>query len=310
MTPLEDRYAEAAMAWLAEQDAPEAAIAAHEFDVAGSKADAERWVRRVLEGEQDGAWDTDVIATVQALDTVRELQRAASLPERSSAIGRALDWLRSRQGGPGAWTDGCDPERHREGFCQHFAGGFFSPGAADATLDEIAIAPGVSVVGDSQVRFVTSALTLRCLLLWRGVGTDARLHLEVLRRLVARWRQGPPAGLGTTALLAAVQALIASSDDLDREAASEGIRVVAGTQRGDGSWADADPFHALAVFVDAATARVGGDRATNALEHGAQLLRASQRADGSWGSDSGPRRALIGLRTLRRAQGRASAASG
>lgn len=301
MTPLEDRYAEAAMAWLAEQDAPEAAIAAHEFDVAESKADAQRWVRRVLAGERDGAWDADIVATAHALDTVRELQRAASLPARPPAIGRALDWLRSRRGEPGTWTDGCDPDRHREGFCQHFAGGFFSPGAADSTLDEILIAPGINVVGDSQVRFVTSALTLRCLLLWRGAGTDARLHLEVLRRLVARWPHGPPAGLGTTALLAALQALIASGDELDREAADQGIRVVAGTQRGDGSWADADPFHALAVFDDAATARVGGERATNALEHGAQLLRASQRADGSWGSDYGPRRALIGLRTLRRA---------
>lgn len=301
MTTVEDRSAEAAMAWLAEQDAPEAAIAAHELDVADSKADAERWVRRVLEGEQGGAWDTDIVATVQALDTVRELQRAASLSERPPAIGRALDWLHDRQGSPGAWTDGCDPERHRQGFCQHFAGGFFSPGAADSTLDEMVIAPGMSVVGDSQVRFVTSALSLRCLLLWRGAGTDAKLHLEVLRRLVARWPQGPPAGLGTTALLAALQALIASGDGLDREAADEGIRLVAGTQRGDGSWADADPFHALAVFDDAATAGVGGDRAANALEHGARLLRASQRADGSWGSEYGPRRALIGLRTLRRA---------
>lgn len=301
MTPLDDRNAIAAMEWLAEQDAPEAAIAAHELDIAESTADGERWVRRVLGPVRGGAWDADLVATVQALDTVRELQRAASLTERPPAIGQALDWLHSRQGSPGAWTDGCDPERHRQGFCEHFAGGFFSPTAPDSMLDEVMVAPGIRVVGDAQVRFVTSALALRCLLLWRGAGTDARLHLEVLRRLVARWPEGPPPGLGTTALLAALRALIASTADLDREAADEGIRLVAGTQRGDGSWADADPFHALAVFDDAAAAGVGGDRTTKALEHGAQLLRASQRADGSWGSDYGPRRALIGLRALRRA---------
>lgn len=300
MTPLQDRNAEAALAWLAEQDAPESAIAAHELDIAESKTDAEQWVRRVLDGERDGAWDDDIIATVQALDTIRELRRTASLPEQPPGIGRALDWLHRRQGSPGAWTDGCDPERHRQGFCEHFAGGFFSPGASDSMLDEVVIAPGTIVVGDSQVRFVTSALALRCLLLWGGAATDARLHLEVLRRLVGRWPQGSPPGLGTTALLAALHALIASSDDLDRKAADEGIRLVAGTQRGDGSWADADPFHAMAVFDDATTVGVGGDRAANALEHGARLLRASQRADGSWGSDYGPRRALIGLRTLRK----------
>lgn len=300
MTPTEDQHADAALAWLVEQDAPEAAIAAHEAGVSESNGEAKRWVRRVLHGERGGAWEDDFVATVQALDTVRELQEAASLEERPPAIGRGLDWLHGRKGAPGAWTDGCDPERHRLGFCHHFAGGFFSPGPTDPAQDEIVISPGTSVVGDSQIRFVASALALRCLLLWRRAGPDAGLHLEVLRRLVARWSEGPPLGLGTTALLTALQALISSTDDKDREAAEQGVRLVAGNQRGDGSWADADPFHALAMFDDAAVAGVGGDRTTNALEHGARLLRASQRADGSWGSDYGPRRTLIGLRTLRR----------
>ncbi len=63
---------------------------------------------------------------------------------------------------------------------------------------------------------------------------------------------------------------------------------------------DADPFHALAVFGDAAVVGVDDDRTDRALEYGAQLLVAAQHGDGSWGSEHGPRRALIGLRALRR----------
>lgn len=290
----------AAADWLVRQDAPEAAIAAHELGRGASVEDARRWVRWTLDRERDGAWDDDLLATAAALTTLRELRQAASLQEQDPAVGRALDWVRSRQGGPGAWTHGCSPERHRRGFCHHFAAGFYSPAPPAVDLSGIELPSGASPAGDVDARFAVSAVTLRCTLLWRGAGTDAGLHLEALRRVVAAWADGPPGGLGTTSLLAAAHALIASPAEADHRAAEHALGRMAGTQRGDGSWVDADPFHAMAVFGAAETAGLGGARVTDALDHSARLLVAAQRSDGSWGPGHGPRRALIGLRTLRR----------
>lgn len=296
MTDSRERAAAAALEWLVAQDAPESAIAAHEAGVAESRDDARRWVRYFLDGERNGSWDDDLLATVRALLTLRELREAASLKELDPAIGRALDWVRGRQGRPGAWTDGCTPDRHQRGFCHHFAAGFYSPGIHLPT--EPVLPGGGRPTGEAELRFTVSAAALRCTLLWRGPGTDARLHLEALRRVVDAW-DAPPAGLTTTALLAAVRALVASPEAADGTAAALALTRVAGRQRADGSWTDTDPIFAMAAFHDAATAGVGIEPVTSALEYGARLLTATQRTDGSWGPEDGPRRALIAWRTLR-----------
>lgn len=298
-----ERAAAAATEWLLARDAPEAAIAAHEQGVAESDADARRWVRYLLDGERDGAWDDDLLATVTALLRLWELRQAAALKEQDPAIGRALGWVRGRRGLPGAWTDVCTPDRHRHGFCRHFMGGFLSPAQPEREIAEIELPSGAQATGDDEARLVISAVALRCLMHWQGVGTDARLHLEGLRRVVDRWGEPPVAGLTTTALLAVIHALVGSSRGEDREAAARAIQVVAGKQRADGSWVDADPFHALAVLDAAADAGIAAERVGRALDHGARLLVATQHADGSWGSEHGPGRALIALRALARMAG-------
>lgn len=293
------RAVEAALVWLRTRDAPESAIAAHEADRDASVEDARRWVRWIVDGERNGAWDDELSATLRSLRLLRELREAASLREQDPAIGRALDWVRGRQGVAGAWTDGCAPTRHRQGFCHHFAAGFFSPAPPDAILGPLDLLSGARTAGEAETRFILSAGALRCVLLWRGPGTDDRLHLQTLRRVVARWSDARPEGLTTNGLLGAVHALLASSHEADREVAAHGLFAVAGMQRGDGSWADADPFHALDVFHAAAEVGVGGERVATALDYGARLLVAAQHSDGSWGPEHGPRRALIALRTLR-----------
>lgn len=298
-----ERAIEAALAWLMVRDAPESAVAAHEFGRAESKEGARRWVGWIVDRERNGSWDSDLGATLRSLLLIRELREAASLREQDPAVGRALDWVRSRQGAPGAWTDGCSPRRHSLGFCHHFAAGFFSP--ADGPPEDLSAAgvelpEGVRATGDAEARFALSTSALRCTLLWRGGGTDTGLHLEALRRVVRGWESARPEGLTSTALLAVARALATSPAPVDREAAARGLEIVAGHQRGDGSWVDADPFHALAVFTEAQEAGIGGARAAAAVEYGARLLAATQRDDGSWGPEHGPRRALIGLRALRR----------
>lgn len=300
MTERASRAVEAALVWLRTRDAPEAAIAAHEAGRDPSPEDARRWVRWIVDRERNGAWDSELPATLRSLQVLRELREAASLQEQDPAIGRALDWVRGRQGMAGAWTDGCSPARHRQGFCHHFTAGFFSPAAPDAILGGLDLPSGVRTAGEAETRFALSAGALRCVLLWRGPGTDDRLHLEALGRMVAVWSEARPEGLTTNGLLAAIHALLASPDPADRDAAARGLRTVAETQRGDGSWVDADPFHALDVFGEAAAAGVGGEQVQTTVDYGARLLVAAQHGDGSWGPEHGPRRALIAVRTLRR----------
>ena len=89
-------------------------------------------------------------------------------------------------------------------------------------------------------------------------------------------------------------------DPADRTAADRGLRVVAGKQRGDGSWVETDPFQALEVIGAADEVGVAPERSRQALWHGARLLVSTHNSDGSWGGDEGPRRALVACRTLHR----------
>ncbi|HUG40293.1 MAG TPA: hypothetical protein VMM12_07405 [Longimicrobiales bacterium] len=296
-----ERALAAAQGWLLIQDAPESVIVAHEGGVAESQEGARRWVRRILDDQdQGGAWGGELLDTSAALLTIQEIRSAAGVVEREPEINRGLDWVRDRQNVSGAWTDGCTPDRHERGTCHHFMGGFFSPGPPEVPYEEGWLRAGLRLAGDAEVRFVASVLALRCLMAWSEGGADVRLHLAGLRRLLGGWDDHVPAGLSTGSLLAAIQALLLSPEPEDRSAAEGGLRIVGGRQRGDGSWVDADAFQALEVFGAAVDADVFTDRSRRALWHGARLLTASQQRDGSWGKAYGPRRALIAWRTFRR----------
>lgn len=296
-----DRALAAAQAWLATRDAPEAVIAGHEAGLVTSSDEAARWVRWILQDQDPaGSWGGELLDSAAALLTVQELREAAGLVERDPAINRGLEWLRSRRAAPGAWTEGCSPERHERGHCHHFMTGFFSPAPPEVTCEEAWLRGGLRLGGDREIRFAASAVALRCVTVWDVAGSDGKLHMAGLRRVVGGWDDHVPAGLSTASLLVAVHALLHSADAADRATAEAGLRVVAGKQRGDGSWVDADAFQALEVFGAAVDAGVAPDLCRRTLWHGARLLIASQQADGSWGREHGARRALIGWRTFRR----------
>jgi hypothetical protein len=298
-----ERSLESCLEWLLGQDAPEAALVAHAAGVAESDAVARRWIGRILADQQtDGSWDGDLVRTAESLLAVHELRSAADVVEQDPGIGRAHDWLRSTRGLPGTWADGCSTERHLLGLCHHFVGGFYSPGSPDEPLEGVRLRCGSRVAGDGEVRLVASVLALRCFLGAGSTGRDDLLHLASLRHLIRVWTEDRPEHLSTSALLATVHALIASPTEQDRVMAEIGLRVVAGKQRGDGSWVDTDPFHALDVIATAAAAGIDSERTRRALWHGARLLVSTQQADGSWGSDHGARRAWIAWRTLRQVE--------
>ena len=73
---------------------------------------------------------------------------------------------------------------------------------------------------------------------------------------------------------------------------------LAGTQRADGSWPAADPFHVADIFLLAVHSGYGSPVFDAALSRTADVLARTQHPDGSWGQD-GPARLLTGWRTLR-----------
>lgn len=303
-----ERALEAAQSWLEAQDAPEALIVAHEAGRAADPEAARRWVRRIL-ADQDtgGSWGGELLATSEALRTLAEIRTAASLGEQDPGIGRAIDWLRARRGVPGAWSDGCTTDRHRAGTCHHFLGAFFSPAPPEVPQERVQLRSGARVEGDAEVRFVVSVCALDSILQWVEPSRDALLHLEGLRRVIGLWPDTPPSELSTVSLLSAIKALLRSPAEDDRAAAEGGLRVLAGRQRGDGSWVDTDPFQALEVFSLSESAGVDPDRSRRALWHGARLLVAAQKSDGSWGGEEPVGRAFIAWKTLRRVDPRAPA---
>lgn len=290
-----------AQEWLLSQDEPEASVARHEAGLADSDEEAVRWIRRILDGQDEtGSWGGDLVTTAEALLAIRELRTAAGVVELAPGVGRARDWMRSRRGVPGTWADGCSPDRHRVGLCHHFAGGLFSAAPPEVPFEEVRLRCGARVVGDGEVRLVASTIALRCAMGWDTAGRDEGLHLAALRQVVRTWGEPAFPDLTTTALLAAVHALVESDSEDDRSAAEHGLRLVGGKQRGDGSWVETDAFQALDVIGAAVDAGIAGGRTREMLWHGARLLIASQQADGSWGRDKGARRALIAWRTFRR----------
>lgn len=296
-----ERACLASQAWLEGQDAPETVVAAHEAGTAESTTAARRWINRIMD-EQDpvGSWGGDLLWTAEALLTVQELREAAGVVEQEPGVGLGHDWIRSRRGVAGSWADGCTPDRHGDGLCHHFIGGFFSPAPPEVPFAEARLRCGAHLVGDPEIRLVASTTALRCLLRWGEAGRDDRLHLDALQRLVRSWGAGAPPGMSTGALLAALHALVVSGRPEDIDTVEWGLRLVGGKQRGDGSWVETDAFQALDVIGAAATAGIASDQMHRALWHGARLLIATQQADGSWGPAHGPRRALIAWRTFRR----------
>lgn len=245
----------------------------------------------------DGSWGGSIALTAEAMLLLADLRVTG---EFIGAIEQAEQWLRGRRGQEGAYTDGCSPERHALGICEHFAGGFFSPGPPHRDLAGTRLANGMVLPTDADARLGLSALALHALRRWSRSSTDDVLHLDALRRLANAAFRTPPLNISTPALILVLSALTSAPRTAEFIMVLHGaLTRFAGVQRADGSWPGADPFHAAEVFLQAARSGYGSPVFDAALVRTAEMLVLTQNADGSWGSDAGSYRLLSGWRTLR-----------
>jgi hypothetical protein len=233
--------------------------------------------------------------------------------------------LRKRRRSPGRFTDGCDVARHHAALCEHFAGGFFAPGPATRDFSGAKLANGLVFGSDSDARLGLSALALHAVRRWSRCTMDDVAHLDALVRLAngAFRAGGMGSGIGSgsgtgnanttgngggdtrvagvPALLMVLSALTSAPRRPEFIMVLHGaLTRLAGTQRADGSWPDADPFHVADVFLLAVHRGYGSPVFDAALVRTAEMLALMQQPDGSWGPIE-PQRLLSGWRTLRHA---------
>lgn len=248
----------------------------------------------------DGSWAGSLAGTAEALLLLHTI---TPIPTESvrSAVTRALAWMRGREGVPGAFGEGCDPQRHEAGTCEHALVGMLSPGPPDEDLSGLALSAPARFGSDPDARLGVSCVALQGMLRWGAAGPSVEVQLGSIRQLVAG-AFGESLQALFAGYVAAAGALVdAPRTDRNTDAIGIALARILGAQRGDGSWPAADVFHVLDVLLRATAAGHGGEATEGAILRAAELLALLQQRSGSWGQDSGPERMLVGWRVLRHA---------
>ena len=249
---------------------------------------------------EDGSWGGHLAHTAETLTLLGDL--LASQHEHPAAS-RAVDWLKSRQNKPGAFTTRCEPDLHAAELCSHVMSGFFSPAADHVLLEGTALGRGVLFRTDRDARVGTSALALRGWLRWAEPDESARAHIAGLIRIAnGSFRPGRPQLLGSAAVVESLITLCSTQRTAEITAAFHGaLSRLSGTQRADGSFSDISTFAVLDVLLRSLKAGYSSPVFDSAIARAVEMLVVTQQANGSWGKDVTPYFTLIGWRALRAA---------
>lgn len=258
-------------------------------------ADLTLRLQRHLAGQvgPDGAVPGGLVFTAFRLIELLEL----GCDEETPAVPKLIAWLLAQQDEAGAYGEGCIPTRHEQGACEHFLGGFLSPGPLMIRVAPVTFPNGKVFRVEPAARFALSCLGLRALVMTPARDRPAvRKHLASLAKLKGAWVTWDgffPPDLILTALTA-----LGTAGDLERPATSAATAFVVGHQASDGGWPGADRFAAIEALL-----AVGSAEALGAVRRSLAGLVSRQRDDGSFGPVAQQERALIALRGLVKAGG-------
>ena len=155
------------------------------FLPASGGASRHRFLSNLVATESpEGHWHHSLADTAWNLRLLHDLGE-----HRTPGVYRAVEWIFSTQGQPGAYARGCSEASHRDRICEHFFGPCFSPG--EPQLSSARFPNGAEIASDAGARFLISNVALEALLRW-GYDRDPRLerYLESLRnfpRLFSRF---------------------------------------------------------------------------------------------------------------------------
>lgn len=207
---------------------------------------------------------------------------------------RVMRWVSSLQGRPGAFGEGCTPERHASRACSHFVAGFFSPGPAEERLAPVTLPNGKVFRTEPAARFAVSGLALRAVI--RAQPDYERYplveqHLASLVRMSEQWTTW--SGYFAPDMIVAGLLALAAARAPYRDAVPPLVALVGAHQGDDLAWPNADLFHVLEALLAAGT-----PEARAIVRRTAPTLVSRQRPDGTYGAMAQQERALIALRAL------------
>ncbi|HXE58218.1 MAG TPA: hypothetical protein VNK43_09465 [Gemmatimonadales bacterium] len=252
-----------------------------------------RWLVDRWRGElrPDGSVSGGLMPTAWRAMELMDLGAGREGAYGNPTLARVLHWVLRRQGQPGAYGEGCAPPRHREGVCEHFIGGFFSAAPPDHSVAPITIPDGKAFRAEGAARLAVSCLALRAVTRAGQLGLPAvRRHLQSLADILARvtsWE-----GYFSPDTVFSMLGALASGGQ-HPAAVDQVVELAAAHQSEDGTWPNADLFHALDALLV-----VEGRSARLLVARAAAALVARQRPDGTFGPTARLERAWIGLRGL------------
>jgi hypothetical protein len=238
----------------------------------------------------DGSISGGAVPTIWRAHELMDLGHGGQQP----GTVRVMRWILSLQGQPGAFGEGCSPERHGQRVCEHFVAGFFSPGLPEQRLAPITLPNGKVFRVEPTARFTASCLALRAVL--RAQPDYERYplvehHLASLVRLSERWTSW--SGYFAPDMIVAGMHALALSRAPYRDAVSALVALIGANQSDDGTWSNADLFHLFEALL-----ATGTPEAQAIIRRAAPALAARQRPDGTFGAMAQQERALIVLRAL------------
>lgn len=254
--------------------------------------DDARLIQRLIdhmcsEIRSDGSVAGAVVATVWR---VHELLDLGCRPD--DGCERAMAWVLTLRGRPGAFSQGCSRIRHAHRVCEHFISGFFAPAPPEQRLAPVMLPNGKVFRAEPAARFAISCLALRAALRgrWAARGSVEQ-HLNSLLQLEEQWSDWNGYFAGD-AIVSGIHAIaLGSRQNLDLRARLSSL--VAAHQANDGTWPHADLFHTLEALLTLDT-----PEAQAAVRRSVPALLSRQRFDGTFGSTAQQERALIALRSL------------
>jgi hypothetical protein len=243
----------------------------------------EQLVEEITEAQ---AVETAVVPTIWRAHELLDLEAC-----EEHAWRRAIEFILSLQGRPGAFDQGCDRIRHSHRICEHFISGFFSPAPPEQRVAPVMFPNGKVFRADPAARFALSCGALRAALR-SGLGSRPLIerHLASLLQLQQQWTDWN-GYFAPDAIIAGIHAIACGSQS--GEVRAKLSSVIAAQQGRDGNWPNADLFHTLEALL-----ALGTPEAREAVRRAVPALLSRQRLDGSFGTTAQQERALIALRAL------------
>ncbi len=238
----------------------------------------------------NGSWNNSIYDT--ACEMIKLFKLGGSPKEKD--ISNAVTYLFTRQDLEGAYAKGCTDKRHSLKICEHFIGGFFSPGPWRNEI-LLEMPNGQKMQNNTESRFVISNLVLKAIVM-AGITEDPRLRKNIvsLRTLPYMWSRYNKLW-SVPLLLSSMQALTVEDSEESQFTVHRGLKVLEENQMESGLWRNVNFYYVLDTLnlIDDPLAEI-------MIENAIPEIQKRQLPDGTWGSGRKDEQSTVILTSLKK----------